>query len=156
VQSLLAETQEILRVLRPGPDADTTSPVASHHAIPDLVEAFRTAGMDVDATVGDLSPELPPQVSAAAYRIVQEVLTNAQRYGAGTVSLTVNITDREATVEAVNPLPPTAGRVPAGSGQGLIGMRERAAAAGGHLGITAEGGSFRVHAVLPVTEGVLR
>jgi signal transduction histidine kinase len=156
VQSLLAETQEILRVLRPGRDADTTSPVASHHAIPDLVEAFRTAGMDLDATVGDLSPELPPQTSAAAYRIVQEALTNAQRYGAGTVSLTVDITDRAATIETVNPLSPTAARVAAGSGQGLIGMRERAATAGGHLGITADERSFRVQAVLPVTEGVLR
>ncbi len=156
VQSLLAETQEILRVLRPGREAGTAGPVASHHAIPDLVEAYRTAGMGVDASVGDLSAELPPQVSAAAYRIVQESLTNAQRYGAGTVSLTVDLTDRAVTVDAVNTLPPTAGPPAAGSGQGLIGMRERAAAAGGRLDVTAEEGSFRVRAVLPVTEGVLR
>ena len=143
-------------MLRPGREAGTAGPVASHHAIPDLVEAYRTAGMGVDASVGDLSPELPPQVSAAAYRIVQEALTNAQRYGAGTVSLTVDLTDRAVTVDAVNTLPPTAGRPAAGSGQGLIGMRERAAAAGGRLDVTAEEGSFRVRAVLPVTEGVLR
>jgi signal transduction histidine kinase len=156
VKSLLAETQEILRVLRPGRDADTTSPAASHHSIPDLVQACRAAGMHVDARLGDLSSELPPQASAAIYRIVQEALTNAQRHGAGTVSLTVDVADRAVTVEAVNPLPPTAGHLTAGSGQGLIGMRERAAAAGGHLDVGAHEGSFHVRAVLPVPAGALR
>ena len=68
----------------------------------------------------------------------------------------MDLTDGAVTVDAVNTLPPTAGRPAAGIGQGLIGMRERAAAAGGLLDVTAEEGSFRVRAVLPVTEGVLR
>jgi hypothetical protein len=95
-----------------------------------------------------------PRRVVAAERDAQDA--DAQRYGAGTVSLTVDLTDGAVTVDAVNTLPPTAGRPAAGSGQGLIGMRERAAAAGGRLDVTAEEGSFRVRAVLPVTEGVLR
>ena len=156
VKSLLAETQEILQVLRPGPGADTTSPVASHQGIPDLVEAFRTAGMIVDADLGDLSPELAPQVSAAVYRIVQEALTNAQRHGVGPVALTVDVTGRTVTVEAVNSLPPASGAASEGGGQGLVGMRERASAAGGRLELSTDDGRFRVRAVLPVPEGVLR
>ena len=148
VQSLLAETQEILRVLGSGPGGDGGSPVASHHSLPDLVEKFRAAGMPVEAALGDLSPDLPPQVSAAAYRIAQEALTNAQRHGAGAVSLRVEVREREVTVEAVNPVSP--GRPSIGGARGLVGMRERASAAGGRLEAGADGELFRVRAVLPV------
>jgi signal transduction histidine kinase len=155
VRSLLAETQEILAVLHTSGDGETTGPVASHHDVPDLVERFRTAGMDVDAQVGDLTADLPAQTSAAVYRITQEGLTNAQRHGSGRVSLSVQVTGAEATVEVVNHVPQDvhdSDRI----GQGLIGMRERASAAGGHLDVIAGHDTFRVHAVLPVTTGALR
>jgi signal transduction histidine kinase len=153
VRSLLAETQEILHVLRSDRDEDTTSPVASHAAIPGMVEAFRAAGMDVDAALGDLSRELPPQVSAAAYRITQEALTNAQRHGTGTVRLTVDVTGRAVDIEAVN----VVGRgTTDGGGRGLIGMRERASAAGGRLDVATTDGWFRVRAALPLAERTLR
>jgi signal transduction histidine kinase len=155
VRSLLAETQEILRVLRPSGRSGMKDPVASHHAVPDLVEDFRAAGMDLDATLGDLSPELPPQSSAAVYRIVQEALTNAQRHGAGTVTLIVDLTDQAVTIEAVNHLPPTHDVAATGSGQGLIGMRERASVAGGRLELSSQDGRFRLRAVLPAIEDAL-
>ena len=155
VKSLLAEVQEILQVLHPGQDGATTGPVASHHDIPDLVEKVRAAGLEVDAVIGDLSRELPSQTSAAVYRITQEALTNAQRYGRGRVWLAVDVAGTAVTVETVNEV----ARQATGSeraGRGLIGMRERASAAGGRLDVVSEDGRFRVSAVLPVGEGVLR
>ncbi|CCH89590.1 Integral membrane sensor signal transduction histidine kinase [Modestobacter italicus] len=155
VKSLLAETQEILEVLHTGSGGAPPGPVASHHDIPDLVDKVRAAGMDVDACIGDLSRELPPQTSAAAYRITQEALTNAQRYGRGQVRLTIQATGSAVTVEAVNDVAspaPDVDRV----GQGLIGMRERAAAAGGRLEVSTDSGVFRLRAALPVIEEVLR
>ena len=155
VKSLLAEVQVILQVLHTGTDGAAPGPVASHRDIPDLVEKVRAAGLEVDAVLGDLSPELPPQTSAAAYRITQEALTNAQRYGRGRVRLAVDVAGAAVTIETVNEIGPRAG----GSereGRGLIGMRERASAAGGHLTVTTDRGRFRVSAELPVVEGVLR
>ena len=155
VKSLLAETQEILHVLHTGPAGELPGPVASHRDIPDLVDKIRAAGLEVDAVIGDLSRELPPQVSAAAYRITQEALTNAQRYGRGRVWLAVDVTGPAVTVEAVNDTTPsTTGdhRM----GQGIIGMQERAAAAGGRLQVITDDGRFRVRAELPAVEGVQR
>lgn len=154
VRSLLSEVQEILQVLHTGTDGAAPGPVASHRDIPDLVEKVRAAGLEVDAEIGDLSRELPLQTSAAAYRIAQETLTNAQRYGAGRVQLAVDVSGPAVTVEAVNPvgLQVDADRV----GHGLIGMRERAAAAGGRLDVTVDGEQFRVRAELPVADGALR
>ncbi len=154
-QSMLAETQEILAVLRTDRDGETTGPVASHHDIPDLVDKIRAAGLEVDAVVGDLSRELPPQVSAAAYRITQEALTNAQRYGRGRVSLTVDVSGPAVTVETTNDAGPPAAD-PDRTGHGLIGMRERAAAAGGRLEVSRDSGHFRVRAELPAAERALR
>ncbi len=152
VKSLLAETQEILQVLRSDRDGDATGPAASHSGIPSLIEGFRAAGLDLEAQVGDLSRELPPQVSAAAYRITQEALTNAQRHGVGPVRLTVDLTGPAVQVDVVNAV----GDPTEGGGRGLIGMRERASAAGGRLEVSADDGRFRVRALLPVAEGALR
>ena len=65
VKSLLAETQAILRVLHVDQDGAAPGPVARHRDIPDLVAKVRAAGLEVDAEIGDLSRDLPPQVSAA-------------------------------------------------------------------------------------------
>ena len=155
VKSILAETQAILQVLRPDGNGETTGPVASHRDIPDLVEKVRAAGLEVDAVIGDLSRELPPQVSAAAYRITQEALTNAQRHGRGRLALTVDVSASAVTVEAVNGAGPRAADR-GGTGRGLIGMHERATAAGGRLEVSSRDGRFSVRAELPVAEGALR
>ena len=79
---------------------------------------------------------------------MQESLTNARRHGTGAVSLTVRVDDRAVTVEVANQV--SAGPPARGGGRGLVGMRERASAAGGRLDAGADGGVFRVRAVLPV------
>jgi len=119
--------------------------------LPGLVARSRAAGLPVTVTVTGTERPLPADVDQAAYRIVQEALTNIARhagpasatvwlrYGAG--ALTVQIDDDGKAAPAR----------PAASGLGLIGMRERVSALGGRLeaGPQAPGG-FRVRAELPV------
>jgi len=80
---------------------------------------------------------------------VQESLTNAQRYGTGRASVDIRWTWSGVDVEVINVV--RDGAAPAGTGFGLVGMRERAAAVGGALQAgPASGGRFRVAANLPV------
>jgi signal transduction histidine kinase len=111
----------------------------------------RTAGLAVTVTVTGTRGQLPDDVDQAAYRIVQEALTNVSRH-AGGAGATVALRYRpgELTVQVDND-----GEVPsaplAGQGLGLIGMRERVAALGGRLHAgPQEHGGFRVRAELPV------
>jgi signal transduction histidine kinase len=92
--------------------------------------------------------ELPTVVDAAAYRIALEALTNAQKYGDGTADLTVAYTPQAVTLHIANPV--AAGTGARGSGYGLVGMRERAAAVGGSVTAGMAGpGRFAVRASLP-------
>jgi signal transduction histidine kinase len=149
VQSVLRETQSILAVLRVGAEDDSLTPAAGYAGIVDLVETFRSAGLVVDADIDHAPSGLSPNISTAAYRIAQEALTNAQRYGTGSVGLRVEVDAGSVTVEARNPTR-GAGTGPdrTGSGYGLVGMRERAASANGRLDIDIADGVFRVRAIL--------
>jgi signal transduction histidine kinase len=90
-------------------------------------------------------------VDFAAYRILQEALTNAHKYGVGTASLTIRYTGDVLVLEVVNRI--AAERVPTRSGYGIVGMRERAATAGGSLSAQAgPDGRFTVRADLPAPE----
>lgn len=152
VRAVLAGTQRILRVLRTEPDDEPTAPAAGYEHIADLVAASRAAGLDVEATVGEPAATLGPAVSAAAYRIVQEALTNAGRHGTGSVSLAVAADDEAVTIETVNVRAPAADGAGRG-GYGLVGMRERAASVGGWIDTASDGTLFWLWAHLPVDEG---
>jgi signal transduction histidine kinase len=90
-------------------------------------------------------------VDLAAYRIVQEGLTNAHRYGDGRAGLLVEYAPGGVMVEVTNDVRPD--RETDGTGYGLLGMRERASAAGGVVTAGPLGdGRFRVHAVLPTED----
>ncbi|UOE21852.1 two-component sensor histidine kinase [Thermobifida halotolerans] len=157
----LAEMRRMIEVLRAGdrPDPEPVAPRLGEAGR--LVAVARDAGLDVVLDGVEDVGELPARVDAAAYRIVQECLTNALRYAApqrvrivvgragasdGAVGLLV--------VEAVNPVAESAQHaVPEGlgAGAGLAGMRERAALLGGRLRAGPDGdGSWRVRAELPV------
>lgn len=154
VQAVLAGTQQILRVLRAGTDDDTTGPAAGYEHVADLVESARAAGLEVEATIGEPAGPLTAAVSAAAYRIVQEALTNAQKYGTGAVSLKVAVDDEAVKVEAVNVCKPlTPGDEPVRSGYGLVGMAERAASVGGWIDTRSDDTLFWLWAHLPVDGG---
>jgi signal transduction histidine kinase len=121
-------------------------------AIAALVEATSAAGTPTTLELAEPPVPLPPPVTLAAYRIVQESLTNVVRH-AGRVAATVGLRQDGGYlhVDVVN----DGGAVPApfsdGTGAGLVGMRQRAAALGGTLDVAPRpGGGFAVHAKLPV------
>jgi len=115
-----------------------------------LVESFRSAGFDVRVTSQGTARPLAGTADLAAYRIVQEALTNAGKHGTerrAHVDLTYTADALRLTV--TNPAAP--GHRGPGTGHGLIGMRERAGSAGGSCtaGLRADG-QYEVQAVLPL------
>ncbi|MFF8554773.1 sensor histidine kinase [Streptomyces sp. NPDC015501] len=150
----LQDLREIIGVLRGPGDADEGHrPQPTLATLDALVAESRRAGMEValDNRVADPG-RAPAATGRTVYRIAQECLTNARKHAPGaTVSLTVSGGPGEGlTVEVENPAPAEPfERVP-GSGQGLIGLTERATLAGGGLehGPTPDGG-FAVRARLP-------
>ena len=94
---------------------------------------------------------MPDSVQLALFRLVQEGLTNAQRYGVGRASLRVERSPEAVDVTIENPVEGDAGPA-AGSGYGLLGMRERVAAVGGTVEIGPTGDDrFRIAAHLPAS-----
>lgn len=138
---------------QPDDPAAPTEPPPGLRRVGDLVERFKRSGMSVDLTVdGDPRP-VPTGVDLAGYRIIQESLTNASKHSAGaTTRVRIDYTPVAVTV-LVDTEPSTdATPIAEGDGHGLVGMRERAAAAGGHLsGGRRPDGGYQVRAVLPLT-----
>jgi signal transduction histidine kinase len=147
----LRELRAILDVLR---QVDSDSPaVPDLGAITALVDATSAAGTPTTLRADGYPASLPPPVALAAYRIVQESLTNVIRH-AGRASATVTLRHQrgQLLVDVVND--GVTGHAPFsdGTGAGLTGMRERAAVLGGTLEAGPRpGGGFRVHAELPAT-----
>ncbi|MFI7007600.1 histidine kinase [Streptomyces sp. NPDC050145] len=150
----LQDLREIIGVLRAGDQGDEPGrPQPTLAALDGLVAESREAGMKVelDHRVGEPAT-VPASVGRTAYRIAQEGLTNARKHAPGAeVTVTVDGAPGDGlTVAVTNPPPP--GPVPhvPGSGQGLIGLTERATLAGGRLdhGPGPDGG-FAVRAWLP-------
>jgi signal transduction histidine kinase len=148
--AVLKEIQSVVGVLRAPDEPADTEPVPGMERLPDLLAGLSAAAFPVRFEQHGEPRELPAVADLAAYRIVQEALTNAHKHGTGAARLTVRHTPDAVDIEVVNALPPGAPR--AGSGYGLLGMHERAASAGGTLTAGVAGGDFRVHAVLPAGE----
>ncbi|WP_182882645.1 sensor histidine kinase [Microbispora sp. H10949] len=153
----MRELRATLEVLRePGEEDGGEEDRAGR--IGELVERARSAGVPATLAVTGTPRRLPPEVDLAAYRIVQEALTNVARH-AGPASASVHVGYQpDALVVRVE----DDGRGGTGAadaahepGVGLTGMRERVSALGGHIQAgPGAGGGFRVHAELPLREGV--
>jgi signal transduction histidine kinase len=150
-RSAIQEMRQLLGVLR-SEDANVENmPQPGIAQIADLVPALARAGITVTV---DIAPTLPTEglVSAAAYRIAQESLSNVVRHAPGATARVLGELVDGAVVLYVENDAPTVSAVsaPVKGGHGLIGMRERCAMLGGTLfaGPTADGG-FRVMATLP-------
>jgi signal transduction histidine kinase len=119
-------------------------------ALDTLLATARQSGLAIETDLGDVG-DLPAVVDLAAYRIVQEALTNVRKH-AGSVSVTLVIRRSGGSVElevANSPGVPTIR--PVGSGLGLLGIRERVALLGGTLQTgTTGGGGFRLAVCLPL------
>jgi signal transduction histidine kinase len=117
-----------------------------------LVTRARAAGLPVKVAVTGTERSLPPEVDQAAYRIVQEALTNVSRHaGEARASVLLHYTPEALSVQVVDDGNGSAnGSRPSGPGLGLIGMRERVSALGGGLQAGPRaGGGFQVRAELP-------
>jgi hypothetical protein len=139
-------------VLRQVDGGSPAVPVPDLRAIAALVEATSAAGTPTTLESAEPPVPLPPPVALAVYRIVQESLTNVVRH-AGRVAATVALRQDGGYlyVDVVNDTGDAAAAFSDGTGAGLAGMRERAAALGGTLDAGPRpGGGFAVRARLPV------
>jgi signal transduction histidine kinase len=154
----LEELRTMLTTLRQDDDVAPRSPAPGLDRLPELIELTRAAGLTVEVEITGKPPRLPAAVHQAAYRIVQESLTNVTRH-AGRARVTVRVTygDAEVRLEidddgtARSAGAPVSGNRAIGTGSGITGMRERATALGGDLSAGfRRGGGFQVSARLPV------
>ncbi|WP_157441948.1 sensor histidine kinase [Actinoplanes awajinensis] len=151
----LQDLRAVIGVLRAGqseaePGPERPQPTLS--ALPALVEEARAAGDRVSFDVTVDPGAVPAGVGRAAYRMVQEGLTNARKHATGAVvRMTVAGRPGEGlTLEIVNPLPVSAPARPIpGAGTGLVGLNERASLAGGRLTYGPRDGAFHLEAWLP-------
>lgn len=150
----LADLRRTLGILRTEGATPPIHPTRALSEVRDLAVPLRAAGIDVEVALDGAEDRVPSPVGAAAYRIVQEALTNVLRH-AGASTAKVRVTIGEQTVEidvrndcAVAEVPEANGD---GAGTGLRGMAERAEALGGRVdaGRLPDGG-WRVRAVLPL------
>jgi signal transduction histidine kinase len=143
----LGEVRQVLDTLR-APGAAPRAPAPGLDRLPELVEQAASAGLTVE--IEGEPPRLPPGADLAAFRIVQEALTNVVRHSGSRHARVRFAHDGEALRLRIDDDGPATGADAGGSGNGLAGMRERAAALGGTIdaGPRPDGG-FRVLAVLP-------
>jgi signal transduction histidine kinase len=153
----LRELRAILNVLRQADDADPTQPTPGTAQLETLIAGARRAGLDTTLTVTGRPVPLPAAVDLAAYRIVQESLTNAIRHaGPATAVVSLGYGHDELRIDVTDTgHGPAAGQSDQGAGQngghGLAGMRERAATVGGTLEAgPGPAGGFLVAARLPL------
>jgi len=155
----LAEMRHLVGILRVDGDADR-QPMPRLERLPSLLDEARAGGLTVKSDVEGQAVELPAGLDLAAYRIIQEALTNVGKHAAGahvqvrlayeTDRLRIEVTDDGGRSEAQ--LDRT--RIAARSGHGLIGMRERVQVYDGSLRAgPMSGGGFRVEATLPLALG---
>ncbi|WP_225831059.1 sensor histidine kinase [Streptomyces sp. NK08204] len=157
-RSALNELRATVGLLRQSGDpAAPTEPAPGLARLEELVGTFRSAGLPVEVVRADQGTELPAAVDLAAYRIIQEALTNVRKHAGPEAKAEVSVIhvgpDIEVTVldDGSNDRPEPVTAPEAGGGHGLLGMRERVAALGGTLTTGPRfGGGFRVHAILPV------
>lgn len=149
----IGELRAILGILRDPDDPGTPrTPAPTIEGVADLATHASRTGLDVDLEVSGEAPErLSDAVSLAAYRIVQESLTNARRHAPGVpVTIHLHYDNNHLRLAVENPAAVNlASNGAAPSGVGIAGMKERAAALGGSLQAGAKNGRFHVYAELP-------
>ncbi|MEU8929678.1 sensor histidine kinase [Streptomyces sp. NPDC048409] len=154
-RSALNELRATVGLLRQSGDPEApTEPAPGLHRLEELADTFRNAGLQVEVARADQGTTLPAAVDLAAYRIIQEALTNVRKHAGPEAKAEVSVVRVGPHIEVtVLDDGPGAGVESAaeGGGHGLLGMRERVTALRGTLTTGPRyGGGFRVHAILPV------
>jgi signal transduction histidine kinase len=149
----LDDLRATLGLLRDESAAAPVHPMRVLAEVPDLAAPLRAAGVSVDIALDGTEERVPSPVGAAAYRIVQEALTNVLRHAhASSAAVRVAIGSRSVEIDVRNDsVAPVSDPPHDGAGAGLRGMAERAEALGGRIeaGRLPDGG-WQVHAILPL------
>jgi signal transduction histidine kinase len=152
----IVELRRLLGILREDGQEPSLAPQPGLAGLDLLLDEMRQAGLPVQLRVEGRPWRLPPGIDLAAYRIVQEALTNTLRHaGPARAEVTVRYQDHAVELEILDDGPGAGphAAADAGSGQGLVGMRERVALYGGTLQAgprdTAAGAGYAVRARLP-------
>ena len=152
-RSSLAEIRRVLGLVRSGEPTTAYAPTPGLADLPRLADEVAGAGLPVDLEVADNTADLSPGVELAAYRIVQEALTNALRHAHAHRAI-VRLEAQQGRLHVVvsdDGSGQNGGR--RSGGHGLVGMRERVAVYGGSLDVgPAPEGGFRVDATIPYDE----
>ncbi|TPQ18355.1 sensor histidine kinase [Streptomyces sporangiiformans] len=152
----LTDLRDVLGVLR---DPDTTPTSAAltpmMREVGELADEARAAGQHIELTTDGLPEQAPTTHRLAVYRIVQEALTNARKHADGApVTVRIDYGPPATLVEVTNP-PGIPRTDTVGSGYGLVGLRERVTALGGHLNSGPAGaGAWRLAARIPHPAGI--
>jgi len=148
----LRELRSVLRILRQDGEPPPHAPPPALARLGELVNHAAAAGLQVRAETSGAVRELPFGVDQAAFRIVQEALTNITRHaGTDTATVRIRFGQQDLTVQVDDDGQGRDDGLPRPGGSGIAGMRERAAALGGELHAGPRpGGGFRVTATLPV------
>ncbi|WP_128803283.1 MULTISPECIES: sensor histidine kinase [unclassified Streptomyces] len=153
-RSALNELRATVGLLRQSGDPEApTEPAPGLDRLDELAGTFRSAGLPVEIARADQGTTLPAAVGLAAYRVIQEALTNVQKHAGADAKAEVSVVRVGPNIE-ITVLDNGSGEDDepvSGGGHGLLGMRERVTALRGTLTTGPRyGGGFRVHAVLPV------
>ncbi|MER5994161.1 MULTISPECIES: sensor histidine kinase [Streptomyces] len=161
-RSALGELRATVGLLRQSGDPEApTEPAPGLDRLDELAGTFRSAGLRVEVARADQGTVLPAAVDLAAYRIVQEALTNVRKHAGDAAKAEVSVVRvgphieitvlDDGTGDDQDGAPGGGPGDGPGGGHGLLGMRERVAALRGTLTTGPRyGGGFRVHAILPV------
>jgi signal transduction histidine kinase len=148
----VVEIDQLVRALRENGSAEEgeVEPPPGLAALETLAERHRASGLAVALRVDGARRQLASGVDRAAFRILQEALTNAARHGDGSAEVELAFGRHALELTVTNPAP---GRPTEVRGHGLVGMRERTTLLGGSFEATADQGVFRIRARLPYGGG---
>ena len=147
----LGEMRHLLGVLHAGENLAELAPQPSLGDLQGLAERSRVAGLPVTLAIEGERRELPTGLDLAAYRVVQEALTNALKHGGGTAEVLLRFGDDALEVTVADGGRRAREPRVQGAGHGLLGMRERVRVFGGELHAGPRpGGGFIVRARLPL------
>ncbi len=161
-RAAVTELRHLVGALRHDGEVAPTGPQPGLALLPDLLDSARQSGVTVDLTISGQTGPLPALIDLAAYRVIQEGVTNVLRHGAeGPVSLTVARRPGGITIELDNQRRPgpspdaDGGHTRDADGLGLVGLSERVALLGGTLEagpVPTSPHRFRIRAWLPTDE----
>jgi signal transduction histidine kinase len=147
----LGEIDYLVRALREDDGSNgagaSVEPLPGLAAVETLADRHRSAGLAVSIREHGSSRQLSPGLDQAAYRILQEALTNAARHGDGSAEVEIGFRPTSLELTVTNPIRPASAL--RGDGHGIVGMRERATLLGGSLDAGASDARFRIRAHLP-------